>query len=40
MQAKDFLLTAQIKLQILFYASIYEAVIHHLLLFIMKKSKL
>lgn len=31
MQAKDWLLTAQIKVQILLYASIYEAVIHHVL---------
>jgi hypothetical protein len=32
MQAKDWLLTAQVKVQILRYASIYEAVLHHVLL--------
>lgn len=32
MQAKDWLLTAQVKVQILLYASIYEAVLHHVLL--------
>lgn len=32
MQAKDWLLTAQIRIQILLYASIYEAVLHHVLL--------
>ncbi|MFJ7566728.1 hypothetical protein ACIQW9_07195 [Herminiimonas sp. NPDC097707] len=31
MQAKDWLLTAQVKVQILLYASIYEAVLHHVL---------
>jgi hypothetical protein len=30
--AKDWLLTAQVKVQILLYASIYEAVLHHVLL--------
>jgi hypothetical protein len=32
MQATDWLLTAQVKVQILLYASIYEAVLHHVLL--------
>ena len=32
MQAKEWLLTAQVRVQILMYASIYEAVIHHVLL--------
>ena len=32
LQAKDWLLTAQVKVQILLYASIYEAVLHHVLL--------
>lgn len=32
MQAKDWLLIAQVKVQILLYASIYEAVLHHVLL--------
>jgi len=36
MQVDGFMLTAQIKLQILFYASIYEAVIHHILFNVMK----
>lgn len=31
-QAKDWLLTSQVKVQILLYASIYEAVLHHVLL--------
>jgi hypothetical protein len=32
MQAKDWLLTAEVRIQILLYASIYEAVLHHVLL--------
>jgi hypothetical protein len=36
MQVDGFLQTAQIKLQILFYASIYEAIIHHILFDVMK----
>lgn len=32
LQAKDWLLTSQVKVQILLYASIYEAVLHHVLL--------
>ena len=32
MQAKDWLLNAEIRIQILLYASIYEAVLHHVLL--------
>ncbi len=32
MQVKDWLLSAQVRVQILMYASIYEAVIHHVLL--------
>jgi hypothetical protein len=32
MEAKDWLLTAEVRIQILLYASIYEAVLHHVLL--------
>ncbi|WP_423459470.1 hypothetical protein [Ottowia sp. VDI28] len=32
MQARDWLLTAEVRIQILLYASIYEAVLHHVLL--------
>ena len=32
LQAKDWLLTAEVRIQILLYASIYEAVLHHVLL--------
>jgi hypothetical protein len=32
MQAKDWLLTAEVRIQVLLYASIYEAVLHHVLL--------
>ena len=32
LEAKDWLLTSQVKVQILLYASIYEAVLHHVLL--------
>jgi hypothetical protein len=39
MQVNGYMLTAQIKLQILFYASIYEAVIHHILFNEMKDVK-